>query len=98
MGSLHFFLKRIGAMNRSCRREPAGEARFAKRIHAFTGVATSRFMESLPFASILPHEFLRAFADDVAGVNVALRVERETMDPIQLARLFLAVLAFRRGP
>ena len=44
------------AMNSSCRRlprrssaktgEPAGEAYFANRPHAFTGVATSRFMGS----------------------------------------------------
>ena len=34
-----------GTLNRSCRREPADETRFAKRIHAFTGVATILFME-----------------------------------------------------
>ena len=45
MGSFHFNLKRIGTMNHSCRREPAGEAGFANHPHAFTGVATSRFME-----------------------------------------------------
>ena len=38
-------------MNRSCWREPAGEAHFAKRTHAFTGVATRRFARSFPLPS-----------------------------------------------
>ena len=56
MESLQAIRARIGTMTRSCRRlprrnaaktvEPAGEAGFANRSHAFTGVATSRFMGS----------------------------------------------------
>ena len=56
MGGLQALQARIGIMNRSCRRlprrstaktgEPAGEAGFANRPHAFTGVATSLFMEA----------------------------------------------------
>ena len=57
MDSLKILRACFETVNRSCRRlprrsaaktgEPAGEASFANRPHAFTGVATSRFMESL---------------------------------------------------
>jgi len=45
----------------------------------------------------LAHELLHAVALDVAGVDVALRVQRDSVDPVQIARLLLAVLALTKG-
>ena len=46
----------------------------------------------------LPDELLDPFAHDVAGVEVSLRVGGHRVEPVALARLFLAVLPDRHGP
>src|SRR6185436_14552160 len=48
--------------------------------------------------SLLQHELLHALADDVARVDVPRGVERETVNPVELARLFLAIRALGHGP
>src|SRR5262245_52441278 len=58
---------------------------------------TSRFI-AVPPASVLAHELLHPLADDVAGVDVPLRIDRDGVHPVQLARLLLLVLALGHRP
>ncbi len=43
-------------------------------------------------------EFLEAFADDVAEVNVAPGIKGDGMEPIEFARLFMVILTLGQRP
>lgn len=47
---------------------------------------------------IPPQKLLRAFANDVAGVNIPIGIQGEKMNPIKVARFFLAIGSFGNRP
>ena len=58
----------------------------------------SRQLSRFSAGAFVPDELLKALADDVPEVHVALGIQRDAVNPVQFARLFLAVLAFWLRP